>query len=775
MRVHANSRLRAWIATAAFALAAGSAGAQTRPATYSEFNTSIGAGNGPALAAAIRGGAIDYIVLQSGDYVLDNPVVINRTTSLYLHGIDRMLTRLVASDPSKPLFVVQNAPLLNIAGLRLQPSAHMTSALNSRAITMSNSQPAAIEILDCFVDHTTLEFNGPGSYRVQTSTLTPGGVTRSAVLVDHPDADVLIWGGDITNSTAPLRVDEYAHIWQKRGHLRIYSTTVEATLGPADFRIETGSALPHVIANVRSEGANGALNATGAVSRLLYVPTTTDRVDVALENSGGAWLTGPSSDPRNCRIAWYNGAGTLWLLGNRAEYCARNIVEGNAPQATIVSIGNQIASPQGFAGTFGNLISGVDQYSNFNWTGSQQNPWTRWIPDGTSPRRLSTYPIVPIPPSQPVPPALLRPAMTAPLPGMINVKAAPYGATGNGIFDDTAAIQAALDANCGQPKNLYFPAGTYRISNTLYLSHHSGGTCRKSQFGGWVAGAGSGSTILSMSPAVKKGVFATDGLAFATVQGITFKTWAWQSGDPREPNVDLEMYPGYVATQQNDFYDTVFDGGFVGLANGVRFPTAGQCSSNAVIGGVFRNASFGLVSGHYNSIGNGVYDSRFIDNDYAIGSWTSDEANMPPGGTFFGYRAISRGSRVSDFLFRGTATGSTWYFYGWDSDAPAYFRTGPTASAHPLMFESAKLWPRAGVTYLFDYGSSQGPIFLYSSLTRGGIRVGQSASSQSYAVKIQSQIPDWGVTVAPAPNGQTEELPSPPASLGQPGKPTLVN
>jgi Pectate lyase superfamily protein len=49
-----------------------------------------------------------------------------------------------------------------------------------------------------------------------------------------------------------------------------------------------------------------------------------------------------------------------------------------------------------------------------------------------------------------------------------------YGAKGDGVTDDTAAIQAALDDDrsedqdfFGKPKALYFPAGTYLISNTL--------------------------------------------------------------------------------------------------------------------------------------------------------------------------------------------------------------------------------------------------------------------------------------------------------------------
>ena len=57
--------------------------------------------------------------------------------------------------------------------------------------------------------------------------------------------------------------------------------------------------------------------------------------------------------------------------------------------------------------------------------------------------------------------------------GMSNVKT-DYGAKGDGVTDDTAAIQRALDDGrssdqdyYGKPKALYFPPGTYLVSNTL--------------------------------------------------------------------------------------------------------------------------------------------------------------------------------------------------------------------------------------------------------------------------------------------------------------------
>ena len=54
--------------------------------------------------------------------------------------------------------------------------------------------------------------------------------------------------------------------------------------------------------------------------------------------------------------------------------------------------------------------------------------------------------------------------------GVINVKTAPYNVTGNGTTDDTAAIQAAINAaNVSTTKKVvYLPAGLYLVS-TLYI------------------------------------------------------------------------------------------------------------------------------------------------------------------------------------------------------------------------------------------------------------------------------------------------------------------
>ncbi len=51
--------------------------------------------------------------------------------------------------------------------------------------------------------------------------------------------------------------------------------------------------------------------------------------------------------------------------------------------------------------------------------------------------------------------------------GVINVKNAPYNAKGDGVTDDTAAIQQAISANLNGSKIIYLPNGTYLVSDRL--------------------------------------------------------------------------------------------------------------------------------------------------------------------------------------------------------------------------------------------------------------------------------------------------------------------
>lgn len=52
-------------------------------------------------------------------------------------------------------------------------------------------------------------------------------------------------------------------------------------------------------------------------------------------------------------------------------------------------------------------------------------------------------------------------------PNVVHVTRPPYSAKGDGKTDDTAALQKAINENTGHGRIIYFPAGTYLVSDTL--------------------------------------------------------------------------------------------------------------------------------------------------------------------------------------------------------------------------------------------------------------------------------------------------------------------
>ena len=77
-----------------------------------------------------------------------------------------------------------------------------------------------------------------------------------------------------------------------------------------------------------------------------------------------------------------------------------------------------------------------------------------------------------------------------------NVKNSPYGAVGNGVADDTSAIQRAINA-CPQDQVVYIPAGTYRITQSLRLDRRI-----------VVRGDGPANTKIKLDSSTSQSVFA---------------------------------------------------------------------------------------------------------------------------------------------------------------------------------------------------------------------------------------------------------------------------
>jgi hypothetical protein len=111
-------------------------------------------------------------------------------------------------------------------------------------------------------------------------------------------------------------------------------------------------------------------------------------------------------------------------------------------------------------------------------------------------------------------PTLADPGTTGSFSAVFNVK--NYGATGNGTTDDTAALQAAINAlSAARHGLLYLPSGTYRIDTLMYLQNLSNFEIR-----------GTGATLMATSAEesvdIGGDLLRLDGCSNFTLSGLTF-------------------------------------------------------------------------------------------------------------------------------------------------------------------------------------------------------------------------------------------------------------
>jgi len=88
-----------------------------------------------------------------------------------------------------------------------------------------------------------------------------------------------------------------------------------------------------------------------------------------------------------------------------------------------------------------------------------------------------------------------------------------YGAVGNGVADDTAEIQAAIDAAEVVGGIVYFNPGTYRTSDAIVVPT-----------GVSLIGAGAGSSIVSLNHASNRIMVVEESLGRRMISGLTFKS-----------------------------------------------------------------------------------------------------------------------------------------------------------------------------------------------------------------------------------------------------------
>ncbi len=198
---------------------------------------------------------------------------------------------------------------------------------------------------------------------------------------------------------------------------------------------------------------------------------------------------------------------------------------------------------------------------------------------------------------------------------VISVKDPAYGAIGNGIADDTAAIQAALNAaygTSGSPHGsasvtsnvaVFFPNGTYKITSPLTM---------RSVRGAHLFGAGRFTTKIQNTAGGS--IFVTNGCEYSKFELMDLAT----SGSGVCFDLDWDN-TGPCALQSNTFSDIYFEGGAYGLRIGV---TGFMGSETSVFNCFFANHSVaGLAARNFNALQQTVIGGNF--QGCAIGIWVS--------------------------------------------------------------------------------------------------------------------------------------------------------
>jgi hypothetical protein len=213
-----------------------------------------------------------------------------------------------------------------------------------------------------------------------------------------------------------------------------------------------------------------------------------------------------------------------------------------------------------------------------------------------------------------------------------------FHAVGDGVADDTAALQAALSAvtKVGNSPVLYLPAGTYRVASTL-----TAGSAQNIS----IIGQDPRTTILKWAGPSGGTLLHIDGIAYSKFDRLTF------DGSGNAGVLVDQSLTGYGQGQYfdtgNEYADDVFQNAAIGIQGGQYGLGAAETS---VLRSTFLNHSTaGIILKNFNALDWWIWYSYFQNNQYGI-------TNNPGAGNFHAYNNVFQASAKADLEILNTGT-----------------------------------------------------------------------------------------------------------------------
>ena len=228
-----------------------------------------------------------------------------------------------------------------------------------------------------------------------------------------------------------------------------------------------------------------------------------------------------------------------------------------------------------------------------------------------------------------------------------------FGAVGNGIADDTAAFRNAFNSitAAGTARELYIPAGTYRITATLSLAGGEFNNVERSSV--TIQGENPATTVLKWDGANDGEMININGIVFSRLSRFTL------DGQNRTYDLLNQSWDGQTGFSDSniEYSDINFKNSKIGYIGGALGLYAAELSFLRLR---FSNMSqIGMIPGNFNALDWWIWDSTFENCYIGIGNniQNPDGTTLTNGaGHFHVYNSVFKNSVRSDIFLGNTTT-----------------------------------------------------------------------------------------------------------------------